>query len=96
MSGRLSRRVEATGEALMFAVSMSVLLTGMMWKKEMVRPSMQGLLGWMLEIRKTKRRHGQTNGVAETAVHSNGVKPVADIKDTPSSMDTADKSSNGV
>ncbi|KAG0259722.1 hypothetical protein BG011_002422 [Mortierella polycephala] len=55
MSGRLSRRVEMTGEALMYAVSMSVLLTGMMWKKEMVRPSMQGLLGWMLEIKKTKR-----------------------------------------
>ncbi|KAG0364846.1 hypothetical protein BC939DRAFT_433955 [Gamsiella multidivaricata] len=60
MSGRLSRRVERTGETLMYAISMSVLLTGMMWKREMVRPSMQGLLGWMLEVPKAKRhaRHG--------------------------------------
>lgn len=55
MSGRLSRKAEMTGEALMYAASMSVLLTGIMWNREMVRPSMQGLLGWMLEIKKTKR-----------------------------------------
>ncbi|KAF9387646.1 hypothetical protein CPC16_006920 [Podila verticillata] len=59
MSGRLSRRVEATGEALMFAVSMSVLLTGMKWKREMVRPSMQGLLGWMLEMKGARRHQRQ-------------------------------------
>ncbi|KAG0043506.1 hypothetical protein BGZ83_011328 [Gryganskiella cystojenkinii] len=58
MSGRLSRRAEMTGEALMYAVSMSVLLTGIMWNREMVRPSMQGLLGWMLEIKRTKRSKG--------------------------------------
>ncbi|KAF9425579.1 hypothetical protein BGZ94_007410 [Podila epigama] len=56
MSGRLSRRVEATGEALMYAISMSILVTGMKWKRDMVRPSMQGLLGWMLEM-KGSRRH---------------------------------------
>ncbi|KAG0021604.1 hypothetical protein BGZ81_008847 [Podila clonocystis] len=59
MSGRLSRRVEATGEALMYAVSMSVLLTGMKWKREMVRPSMQGLLGWMLEMKGARRHQRQ-------------------------------------
>lgn len=61
MAGRLSRKVEMTGEALMYAVSMSVLLTGMRWKREMVRPSMQGLLGWIVEIKRTRhsRGHGQ-------------------------------------
>ncbi|KAK3844471.1 MAG: hypothetical protein J3R72DRAFT_397941 [Linnemannia gamsii] len=61
MSGRMSRKAEMTGEALMYAVSMSVLLTGIRWKRDMVRPSMQGLLGWILEIKKTRRgHHGQT------------------------------------
>ncbi|KAF9092035.1 hypothetical protein BGX23_004675 [Mortierella sp. AD031] len=62
MSGRLSRRVEMTGEALMYAVSMSVLLTGIRWKREMVRPSMQGLLGWMLEIKKSRHDHHHDGG----------------------------------
>lgn len=63
MSGRLSRRVESTGEMLMYALSMSVLLTGMVWKQDMVRPSMQGILGWMLEIQKKSRksRHQKEN-----------------------------------
>ncbi|KAG0280820.1 hypothetical protein BGZ95_008492 [Linnemannia exigua] len=61
MSGRMSRKVEMTGEAIMYAVSMSVLLTGIRWKRDMVRPSMQGLLGWMLEIKKSRRgQNGQT------------------------------------
>ncbi|CAO3565890.1 unnamed protein product [Mortierella alpina] len=96
MSGRLSRRVEATGEALMFAVSMSVLLTGMMWKKEMVRPSMQGLLGWMLEIQKSKRRNGPTSGTSEVAMNGKGLKPVAEVKDARSSINTPDRASHGV
>jgi hypothetical protein len=58
MSGRLSRRVEAGGEAIMYAISMSILLTGMRWKREMVRPSMQGLLGWMLGVKKASRHGG--------------------------------------
>ncbi|KAF8943884.1 hypothetical protein BGZ47_004929 [Haplosporangium gracile] len=58
MAGRLSRRVEMTGEALMYAVSMSVLLTGMRWRREMVRPSMQGLLGWIVEIKRSRRSGG--------------------------------------
>ncbi|KAF9953683.1 hypothetical protein BGZ72_005228 [Mortierella alpina] len=97
MSGKFSRRVEAAGEALMFAVSMSVLLTGMMWKKEMVRPSMQGLLGWMLEIRKTKRNHGQTDGTSKALLNGKGLKSVVEVKDTLSSIDTpVNKTSNGV
>ncbi|KAG0289464.1 hypothetical protein BGZ96_006978 [Linnemannia gamsii] len=68
MAGRLSRKVEMTGEALMYAVSMSVLLTGMRWKREMVRPSMQGLLGWIVEIKKT--RHSRGHG--KQAVEDNG------------------------
>ncbi|KAF9930591.1 hypothetical protein FBU30_000294 [Linnemannia zychae] len=61
MAGRLSRRVEMTGEVLMYALSISVLLTGMRWKREMVRPSMQGLLGWILEVKKNHRarHHGK-------------------------------------
>ncbi|KAG0316726.1 hypothetical protein BGZ99_006727 [Dissophora globulifera] len=71
MSGRLSRRVETAGETLMYAVSMSVLLTGMMWKREMVRPSMQGLLSWMLAIPKAgkgkakKVLEGESGGIED-------------------------------
>ncbi|KAF9339932.1 hypothetical protein BGZ91_004163 [Linnemannia elongata] len=80
MAGRLSRKVEMTGEALMYAVSMSVLLTGMRWNREMVRPSMQGLLGWIVEIKKThrSRKHGHQavedtgKGKAKAPEHSNG------------------------
>ncbi|KAF9188807.1 hypothetical protein BGZ50_001120 [Haplosporangium sp. Z 11] len=85
MSGRLSRRVEMTGEALMYAVSMSVLLTGMMWKKEMVRPSMQGLLGWMLEIKKTKRnRHSLEKGkeAEKEKGHGRGQASAPTVEDT--------------
>ncbi|KAG0215359.1 hypothetical protein BGX28_000099 [Mortierella sp. GBA30] len=80
MSGRLSRRAEVTGEALIYALSMSVLLTGMMWKKEMVRPSMQGLLGWMLEIPKTKQ-HAKTRGTMKVAMNGEeGIGRVAENK----------------
>ena len=65
MAGRLNRKVEMTGEALMYAVSMSVLLTGMRWKREMVRPSMQGLLGWIVEIKSTRGNRGHGHQVAE-------------------------------
>ncbi|KAF9165169.1 hypothetical protein DFQ26_000510 [Actinomortierella ambigua] len=48
LQGKLSRRVERMAEALMFALSMSVLLTGMRWEASLVRPSMRGILGWIL------------------------------------------------
>ncbi|KAF9132466.1 hypothetical protein BGW39_000103 [Mortierella sp. 14UC] len=73
MSGRLSRKVEMGGEAIMYAISMSVLLTGIRWKREMVRPSMQGLLGWMLEIKKTSRRgHAGQSGKGKRKEIGNG------------------------
>ncbi|KAF9547949.1 hypothetical protein EC957_007462 [Mortierella hygrophila] len=90
MAGRLSRKVEMTGEALMYAVSMSMLLTGMRWKREMVRPSMQGLLGWIVEIKKTRlsRGHGHQaventrKGKAKADEHSNGAAlPQSAIED---------------
>ncbi|KAF9175424.1 hypothetical protein BGX21_004029 [Mortierella sp. AD011] len=66
MFGRLSRKTEIAGETLMFATSMCVLLTGMMWGQDMVRPSMRGLLGWMLEIpRKRQQRHGKGKAKAD-------------------------------
>ncbi|KAF9945651.1 hypothetical protein BGZ65_010523 [Modicella reniformis] len=67
MSGRLSRRMEIAGETLMYGFSMSVLLTAMMWKRGMVRSSMQGLLGWMLETPKTKKQHGQHHNKGKTS-----------------------------
>ncbi|KAF9906119.1 hypothetical protein EC991_000915 [Linnemannia zychae] len=85
MSGRLSRKVEMSGEVIMYAISMSVLLTGIRWKREMVRPSMQGLLGWMLEIKKTSRRNhaARTGKGKEKEVdnrHGDGV-PRSSIED---------------
>ncbi|KAF9110263.1 hypothetical protein BGX27_006581 [Mortierella sp. AM989] len=37
MLGRLNRKVEIAGEVIMYATSMSVLLTGMMWSKDMLK-----------------------------------------------------------
>ena len=82
MSGRLSRRVEMTGEALMYAVSMSVLLTGMRWNREMVRPSMQGLLGWMLEVKRARRGpHGTGKAKGVGGQDDNGVPRSTVIED---------------
>ncbi|KAF9585322.1 hypothetical protein BGW38_002907 [Lunasporangiospora selenospora] len=85
MSGRISRRAEMAGEALMYALSMSVLLTGIMWRREMVRPSMQGLLGWMLEIPKSKRASRRVDHVREkqgTHTNKQHTVPTADDKTT--------------
>ncbi|KAF9204153.1 hypothetical protein BGZ49_005626 [Haplosporangium sp. Z 27] len=67
MAGRLSRKVEIAGETLMFATSMSVLLTAMMWDRNMVRPSMRGILGWLLEVSSLKQRgHSHNKGKAKS------------------------------
>ncbi|KAI8597986.1 hypothetical protein EDD21DRAFT_310030 [Dissophora ornata] len=92
MSGRLSRKVEVTGEALMYAISMSVLLTGMVWKRDMVRPSMQGLLGWMLEIPRAKshgnhHHHGKGKGKANAVEGS--VAAVVEDKDALAAVERA-------
>lgn len=71
MSGRFSRNVEMAGETVMYGVSMSMLLTAIMWRRNNVRPSMQGLLGWMLELPRPKKQRGEHHGkgkaVAEKA-----------------------------
>ncbi|KAF9365450.1 hypothetical protein BGX34_009975 [Mortierella sp. NVP85] len=71
MSGRFSRNVEMAGETVMYGLSMSMLLTAIMWRRNNVRPSMQGLLGWMLEIPRPKKQRGEHHGkgkaVAEKA-----------------------------
>jgi len=85
----LNRKVEMTGEALMYAVSMSVLLTGIAWNREMVRPSMQGLLGWMLEIKRTKK-----SKTLKHVGHTEEVKkPVIEDKDALAAIERERSSS---
>ncbi|KAF9976793.1 hypothetical protein BGZ73_007797 [Actinomortierella ambigua] len=66
LQGKLSRRVERVAETLLFALSMSVLLTGMRWETSLVRPSMRGLLGWIL---------GQSGGRRRTKSHQQKLEP---------------------
>ncbi|KAI8597322.1 hypothetical protein EDD21DRAFT_310975 [Dissophora ornata] len=90
MSGRLGRKVEMTGEVLMYAISMSVLLTGMVWKRDMVRPSMQGLQGWMLEISRAKR-HGNHHhhGKGKANAVEGSVAAVVEDKDALAAVERA-------
>ncbi|KAF9425328.1 hypothetical protein BGZ76_003318 [Entomortierella beljakovae] len=78
MGGRLSGRAESNGEVLMYAASMSVLLTGMMWKRDMVRPSMQGLLGWMLDAPNAKNNRKQGNGKDKAELDSLPLETIDD------------------